>query len=182
MENLESILFIVIFALLMLLIYAGFVLYKKKVKKAEKQMDKYDFAVRKPKSLLLLWIVSALMGGTLTIFFIIFPEEADELGYLLFCAFWAASTTVLAVDGIFWRVKVVGSTIHYRNGIGLTKKLSFNDISAVLWKNPYSESHQKITLFSGKTKLFSIKSDCVGYQVVLERLKQEQTDIKWTVC
>jgi hypothetical protein len=151
------------------LVWLIFIIIKKEVKKSEKNMDEKYFLVRQSKVVLWIGIICALFFFSLIILMTIFPNDTAEWWIYPVFIVCSISGILMALYCIKWEIKIENDEIMYTPFFGKKKTFSIGSIKKIKSKNG-----QQIKAYDEKGKLFSVESNCRGYNVLISRLKNEQ--------
>jgi len=155
-----------------------FAIISKKVAKTEKNMDKNDFVISQSKMIMWVGIVCFLFFSTLIVFMSIYSNDTAVLWVYLTFILFALGGAAMALFCIGWKVKIIGNKIQYKSFFKHKKTFTFDDIRYIKIKHsafPYQTTiTTTIILYSkGMKKLLTVESNCVGYNIFVERLKQK---------
>jgi hypothetical protein len=154
--------------IIVILVWIIFIIIKKEVKNSEKNMDEKYFLVRQSKIILWMGVICALFFFYLIILTIIFPDDTVEWWVYLAFTMFAISGILVTLHCIKWELKIENDKIIYTPFFGEKKIFPISSIKKVKSKN-----RQQIKVYDEKGKLFSVESNCRGYNVLISRLKSE---------
>lgn len=148
-----------------LAVYSVYAAMKKQSKNKEAVMSSDNFIITPSKIILWIGIISSLIFTALMVLMTIFPNDTAELWIYIIFGMFELLGIILIVYAIRWQVKVENDNIYFTPFIGKQKSAAFSDIIR------YKTSTQGITVYTSKGKLFSAEYICIGYNILLERLK-----------
>jgi len=148
-------------------------------RKAEIRMDANDFIVRRPKMSVVFYIaVTAFCLGLLAVFG--FSAEFKDDGEPIFEIYYIFVPSLLLgvlciVMWFRWKIVIKGDLIRFTSYFGKEKSFTFGYITAVRRGvfDVNGEDMNCITAYHGKKALFSLASDCRGFNVLASRLESE---------
>ena len=152
-------------------LYFGYKLLKDKDLDPEIKIDEDDFTVILPKFILWTGIGCVLFFGIMFVIFLFSSLKINVMLYIISIILFL-SGAFTAVYSIFWKLKIKNEDIYYKNLFRQNKMFTFQDIEKVIIKE-YTQ-FQRIMLFSEDEKLLSLESSCVGFEMFMHRLKQEE--------
>jgi hypothetical protein len=153
-----------------------FVFAKIENKKTEKNMDENNFKVRQSITFLLISIIAFISFSALTIYFFIYPDDSMEWWVYLLFIILVIPPLLLLIYCLKWKLIINGNQILIKPFIGKKKIITIDQITKIKLKEG-----QYLTAFIGKKKLFSVYPTCIGYNVLVSRLKKEIKNIEYNI-
>jgi hypothetical protein len=157
------------FVVILSLVILVFVIVKNEVKKSEKTMDKSNFAVRQSKIFLWIGIICTVFFFALLMLMTMFPNDTAEWPVYLIFSLFAFLGLCLTFYCFKWKLEVEGNQIIFSPVTGGKTSFGIDHITKVKFSNG-----QKITAYNENKKLFSVESNCRGFNVLVSRLRNEQ--------
>ncbi|GBU27001.1 hypothetical protein R84B8_00521 [Treponema sp. R8-4-B8] len=164
-----------------IIVFVFIIVIPKKIRQiefdAEGKMDPNNFIVRYKKSTLIFYIIYTIMFAS-TLGYVYFPFNFDNDKELQ----QALALSLLPLPGLIgiflWiRFKIVvnGNQITSRAYFGRKKTFTFNDITKIEQgiKQTDAGLTEYITAYHQEEKLFTVKSACPGYNVLISCLKDK---------
>lgn len=154
-----------------------FALIIKQAQRAEKNMDSNNFVIRQSKIIMWLGIVCIIFFGACLVLMSLFPNDTAVLWVYLVFIMFIIFGALLALFSIYWEIRVTGNEIRFSSIFSRGKTFTFADIHRVKLKNPTSP-YQYIIIYSRTKRLLRVESTSIGYNILVDRLKQEQITFK----
>jgi len=152
---------------------------KDEVKKSEQDMDKENFTLRRTKASLWVGILCSVLFGGFLIASLIYPlitsDSRIEWWICIGFAVFMSLGIFILLEYFNWQVKIEGNNIFYSNF--LRKKYIYKIDQITKVKFICDISGEKVTVFMGNNKLFSVNISCIGYNLFIACLNRKESII-----
>lgn len=134
--------------------------------KIEKTQIKEEFVVTEHPSNMLRNFFGVVFFGSMLVAAVVFRDEVDRISCLIILGFFLLFISVL-IRALLWKITVTYSTLHIRGFCGQVSLCSICDITTVIEEQNY------ITLYSGKRKVVKVCKDYKNFELLQNRLENE---------
>jgi hypothetical protein len=153
----------------------------------EEKIDQNNFTIRQALYVLVIYIVISIFFLLLYMFVLIGAvdggEKLSEIWwyYLMFLWPFILFGPFLIVIRSRWKIVIKDKQISSTTYFGKTKTCTFSDITRVKQGvgNTKIGTIYNMTAYNEKKKLFAVASNCPGYDVLVQRFKDEGIHIDW---
>jgi len=147
----------------------------------EEKTDPKNFTIRQPVSALVIYIVLSVFFLLLYMFVLIGAVDGGEkLSEIWWFYFLCMSPFILFGPFLIiirsrWKIIIKGEKITSTTYFGKTKSCTFGDITRVKQGVGHTKmgTIYSMTAYNEKKKLFAVASNCPGYDVLVQRFKDE---------
>ena len=159
-----------------------FLIAKKNARKTEKTMNAYDCTIRQPKFFLAIYIfVTVLFMGILAVNIEMYIEYDFRFNNLIATLIMLPFALIGPFFIVLWsrhKIKIKDKQITASGYFIKKKTFSFDYITKVEYGTGRTKygTVENITAYHENKKLFTASSICAGYQVLVQRLKDERGD------
>ena len=150
-------------------------------KRTDNDIDESRIIIRQGRATMWVGIICMLFWAALIVFMTIIPNDTATLWvYATFVAFFLLGAGI-TLAYFFYEIKVDGNEIHRRSSFGKTKVFNFKSIkSAIEKQHPSNKKQKSLDIYSETELLFTVESNCIGYDIFVSRLQSEGIEFALT--